>query len=153
MCTSFAISIGITLFTSHSSSNTITTSSNEINHYFYHSDRFWTQNFVDGQCGVESHVCHDVHDGHQGAGDGDSTGQVPDRVLELLYNEVEIIPANKNKTRFSLFLRNSVCWRYKCCCVWWYWHHTGEPISSLNIHYLKINIKHKNLTSQILNVF
>jgi hypothetical protein len=46
-----------------------------------------------------------------------------------------------------LFLRNFVCWRYKHCCVWWYWHHTGELIYFLIIYYLKISIKHKNLTS------
>lgn len=60
----------------------------------YHSNRFWTQNLVDRERSVESHIRQDVHNSDQGAGDGDSTGQVPYRVLQLLYDEVQIIPAN-----------------------------------------------------------
>lgn len=129
------------LFTSRSSPNTIM-SSNEINHYFYHSDCLWTQNFVNRQRCVESHIRHDVHDGHQGAGNGDSTGKVPDRVLELLNDEVEIIPAKKQDTIFAAFVQ------LRLLC-----HFAGDTGTTQVDLYIQINMTYKNLTKICVSDF
>ncbi len=59
----------------------------------YHRNCLRAQDFRYGQGCVERHVGQDVDDGDQGAGDGDGTRQVLDGILELLDDEVQVVPA------------------------------------------------------------
>lgn len=55
-------------------------------------------NLIGRQNGVEGHICHDIDDGHKGTTDGDGTWQILDRILQLLNDEVQVIPVSSNKS-------------------------------------------------------
>lgn len=73
--------------------NTKVTCRNKVLIIPYHSNRLWTQDLVDGQCRVECHIRHDIHNSYQSARDGNSTGQIPDWVFQLFNDEIEVVPA------------------------------------------------------------
>ena len=60
-----------------------------------YTDLIWRQR------GVEGDVGEGIHYGDQRAGDGDGTGQVPHGVLQLLDDEVQVVPGGK-ENRFIL---------------------------------------------------
>lgn len=58
-------------------------------------DRLRAEHLLRRQDRVEGHVGKHVHDRHQRAGNCDGTGQILHRVLQLLDDEVQIVPVGK----------------------------------------------------------
>lgn len=56
------------------------------------------QNLIRRQNGIERHICHDINDGYKCAADGNGTWQILDRILQLLNDEVQVIPVSSNKS-------------------------------------------------------
>lgn len=55
-------------------------------------------NLIGRQNGVERNICHDIDDGYERAADGNGTWQILDRILQLLNDEVQVIPVSDNKS-------------------------------------------------------
>ena len=63
----------------------------------HHCHGLGAEDLWDTEGGVEGDVGEGVHDSHEDDGDSYGSGQVPDWVLQFLYDEVEIIPAVVSK--------------------------------------------------------